>query len=193
MQRTIRQVLAYLLRPEQLKDLREEFRKLDEKHNGEVTFEEFKSAVQKSNPNMSEDEIRKVFDSVDFDKSGLIHWNEFLAATIDVAVVDEWRLKKAFDRLDYDSSGKITVANLREIAGEDLSDDLSDSTFNAMLGDTELKESGKVDFDEFQHILKAARGRRLSSGEENLADALGLAPENVALLDTTTDGAKSML
>ena len=42
MQRTIRQVLAYLLRPEQLKDLREEFRKLDEKHNGEVTFEEFK-------------------------------------------------------------------------------------------------------------------------------------------------------
>ena len=142
---------------------------------------------------MSEDEIKKVFDSVDFDKSGLIHWNEFLAATIDVAVVDEWRLKKAFDRLDYDSSGKITVANLREIAGEDLSDDLSDSTFNAMLGDTELKESGKVDFDEFQHILKAARGRRLSSGEENLADALGLAPENIALLDTTTDGAKSML
>merc|ERR1711871_1641760 len=155
MQRTIRQVLAYLLRPEQLKDLREEFRKLDGAHNGEVTLEEVKSAVQKSNPNMSEDEIRSVFDSIDFDKSGLIHWNEFLAATIDVAVVDEWRLKKAFDRLDYDSSGYITIDNIKEIAGEDL----TDSDVKMMLGETELKQSDRVEFDEFVLILKAARGR----------------------------------
>lgn len=144
------------------------------------------AVVQKSNPSMSEDEIRSVFDSIDFDKSGLIHWNEFLAATIDVAVVDEWRLKKAFDRLDYDSSGYITIDNIKEIAGEDL----SDSDVKMMLGETELKQSDRVEFDEFVLILKAARGRRLSSGQEEIADALGLVPESVALLDSTVDGAK---
>ena len=53
---------------------------------------------------MTDEEVSAIFESVDFDGSGLIHWSEFVAATLTVAHVHDNELEKAFERLDNVSS-----------------------------------------------------------------------------------------
>ena len=51
--------------------------------------------------------------------SGVLHYTEFLAATIEShGAISEEALSEAFDRIDSDDSGYISTQNLREILGE---------------------------------------------------------------------------
>ena len=72
-----------MLKPEQVKTMRSEFSNLDEHHNGEISFEEFKHALERSGVEMDESSVKDLFQCIDFDRQGIIHWNEFLAATLD--------------------------------------------------------------------------------------------------------------
>lgn len=62
-----------------------------------------------------------LFDEVDDDHDGYLHFTEFLAATLEAdgkEVTDE-RLAEAFDQLDMDDSGFISTQNLEEFLGKD--------------------------------------------------------------------------
>lgn len=62
-----------------------------------------------------------LFDEVDDDHDGYLHYTEFLAATLETdgkEVTDE-RLAEAFDQLDMDDSGSISWENLVEFLGKD--------------------------------------------------------------------------
>lgn len=62
-----------------------------------------------------------LFDEVDDDHDGYLHYTEFLAATLEMEgkkVANE-RLAEAFDQLDMDDSGHISKANLVEFLGRD--------------------------------------------------------------------------
>ena len=62
-----------------------------------------------------------LFDEVDDDHDGHLHYTEFLAATLETdgkKVADE-RLAEAFDQLDMDDSGHISRDNLMEFLGRD--------------------------------------------------------------------------
>jgi len=79
---------------------------------------------------MSEEEAAKIFDSVNQDKTSYVSYTEFLAATMSKRIyLTHARLNDAFDALDVDGSGFITRQNLREILG----DDFTDERVNAML------------------------------------------------------------
>ena len=64
LQRTVNQVLAYMLDAAKITALRDEFAKLDETRNGEISFEEFQHAFERSNINMSETDLRQIFRSI---------------------------------------------------------------------------------------------------------------------------------
>lgn len=62
-----------------------------------------------------------LFDEVDDDHDGHLHYTEFLAATLEMdgkKVANE-RLAEAFDQLDMDDSGHISKGNLMEFLGRD--------------------------------------------------------------------------
>lgn len=62
-----------------------------------------------------------LFDEVDDDHDGYLHFTEFLAATLETGgkeVTDD-RLAEAFDQLDMDDSGFISRQNLEEFLGKD--------------------------------------------------------------------------
>jgi calcium-dependent protein kinase len=62
---------------------------------------------------MSEEELSKIFDNIDFNKDGEINYSEFLAATIKKEkVISESNMKLAFHHFDTDNSGFITPDNL---------------------------------------------------------------------------------
>lgn len=88
--------------------LRKLFEQFDSNHNGDVEEPEFAHAL--SVYRYSPQEIRMLFQGVDVDGTGQIHYIEFLAATLGaLGPIGEERLAEAFDRIDCDDSGYISV------------------------------------------------------------------------------------
>ena len=102
-----------MLKPDQVKTMRDEFSNLDEHHNGEISYDEFKHALERSGVDMDESAVKDLFACIDFDRQGIIHWNEFLAATLDVSLLEDEEMRAVFDRLDTDGSGYISFDNLK--------------------------------------------------------------------------------
>ena len=80
------------------------FELFDLTHDGEVTLEEFKDVL--SIYDYTEEELEWMFRAMDLDGTGLVHYSEFLAATIEShGSISEEQVAECFDRLDNDDSG----------------------------------------------------------------------------------------
>ena len=84
-------------------------------------MDEFHSIMKQHMPDDSDmSHVEDLFNTMDQDQSGHIHYLEFLAATIETsAQFREDALLEVFDRLDSDNSGAISKANLKELLGKD--------------------------------------------------------------------------
>lgn len=102
--------------------LRHLFLYLDTDNTGELKMEhllklmdEFSDEANK----VSKEQVGTLFNVIDQDRTGAIHFMEFLSATIEATVTASARLiDQAFDHLDADSSGFISVDNIRDLLGE---------------------------------------------------------------------------
>lgn len=182
LQRTVSQVLAYMLDKEQIKRLRTEFAKLDEERNGEVSYKEFQNAFERSNIELGEDDMQDIFKSIDFDNTGNIHWHEFLAATIDISNVDEGELRKVFSKLDFDDSGFITVDNLKELVG----DDMTEAELKGMVNEFGEDKKEQIGLRDFVEMVKDVRRRRKSNFDATALSADGIRPAELNLVPRAT-------
>jgi calcium-dependent protein kinase len=84
-------VVAYKSTSEEIGFLRKMFSKFDTSDDGEVTYEEFRTALLQ-NYEYTDTEIQSMFDGMDIDGTGKVHYMEFLAATIEAhGSIDEER------------------------------------------------------------------------------------------------------
>jgi len=116
------------------------------------------ACMKAADADTDETRLKEVFKSLDFDNAGIIHWNEFLAATMNYAVLSEKELQKAFNRLDCDNSGYITFDNLKNLVGEDL----TEQQLREMLADlppTSTDAPG-IKFEDFVDIVHISRKAR---------------------------------
>lgn len=82
----------------------------------------------------------------DIDNSGCINYYEFLAATIEAhGYITEERLAEAFDRLDSDDSGYITILDLQELLGLEVSKEY----LNSIIDDTDIDHDKRISYGEF--------------------------------------------
>ena len=94
----------------------------------------------------SDAELENLFHGIDLDGTGIVHYIEFLAATIEShGSIDEERLAEAFDRLDCDDSGWITVQNLRDFLG----DDVPESYLDEVIDEADIVRDHRISYDEF--------------------------------------------
>lgn len=177
--------------------------KMDIEGEGEITVAELRLALLSSSVAevrslaSADNDLQKLFDAVDFDHSGKIHWNEFLAATINLAAQDEQQLRKAFDRLDCDNSGEISLENLKAMVGKDIEEaDLAE-----MLREVDIKKNGAslfakhsndiffasflpyshwlalfaqvIDYEEFSAAMSIARRRHANSSVGSSSRPIG--------------------
>lgn len=64
------------------------------------------------------EEVDKIMNKIDMDKSGQIDYSEWVLGTIDLnTVLMEDKLKKAFETFDKDGSGEITVDEIKVVLG----------------------------------------------------------------------------
>jgi len=111
MRKLLSEVLSFTLLPDQIKELRKEFEKMDTDGSGEISLEALKQVLMTnagagSLGALSEEEVEDIFNAMRVNKSETrIHWHEFIAAGLTQCQVDDRNLRLAFDRLDSDHKG----------------------------------------------------------------------------------------
>lgn len=111
MRKFLCEVLSFTLLPEQIRDLRREFEKVDPEGEGEISLSTLKqvlmeSAVEGALGALTENEVEGIFNALRIRKTeAKIRWHEFIAAGLSQCDFDDRNLKLAFDRLDYDRKG----------------------------------------------------------------------------------------
>lgn len=145
------EVVAFTLRPEQIKGLRREFEKVDICSNGEITLEELSRALESSGL-LSPDDLGALVKGLDVGRqhAGTISWHEFLAATMDAALLDEEHIQLAFQRIDTGRSGFISKENFAELVGADMTAEQVQQVF----AEVDLDQDGKLSYEEFACLMK---------------------------------------
>mmetsp|Transcript_5787 Transcript_5787/g.10967 ORF Transcript_5787/g.10967 Transcript_5787/m.10967 type:complete len:814 (+) Transcript_5787:172-2613(+) len=161
--------------------LSEVFLMVDSEQTGTICLEELKIALEKLEmPNLDEEQIKKIFSGMDHDKSGQIHYAEFLAALAEAAgLVTMERVSDAFDRIDSDGKGYISHNDLKNILGENYSEEMVEK----MILEGDFKKNGRIDFDEFMQLM-------FEDYEMGLEDSGAITESLRALDDIGFDGLK---
>ena len=103
--------------------------------------------------------------SIDVDGNGLIDYNEFVAATMQLNRLDrEELLQRAFRQLDADGSGNITIDELSTaLAQFNILDDAQ-----ALMALADVNGDGTIDYNEFVALM---RQRNVEAGGPTRRDA----------------------
>ena len=110
----------------------------------------------------SRDEISEVFDILDVEKDGVIHYTEWLAAMMESNIfVKKDSLLHAFNVLDCDNSGTISKGNLQKLLGNGYDKDL----IKKMIAEVDLGGNGVVSKREFIALFDE---NRLSKSTRNM-------------------------
>ena len=155
------------------------FRKFDTTSDGDISLDDFKTALAPYH--YTDQDLESMFSAIDIDGTGVIHYSEFLAASIEVhGSIDEERIAEAFDLLDNDDSGYITAENLKNFLG----DQLPEEFLNKIIDEADLTHDSKISYDEFlalwsedDHVKKkktlegVGNRRRLGSSDGNISRA----------------------
>jgi Ca2+-binding EF-hand superfamily protein len=154
-------VVAYKSTSEEIGFLRKMFNRFDKMKDGEISLQEFKEAFSE-HYDYTDEELAKLFEGIDIDGTGSVHYSEFLASTIEAhGSIDEERLAEAFDRIDCDDTGYITTNNLKEFLGEDI----PEKYLVDIINEADIRQDKKIAYDEFlalwnddsDQILKSAK------------------------------------
>eukprot|EP01033_Poteriospumella_lacustris_P011097 gene11098-7896_t len=112
-------------------DLRAVFQSFDVDNSGGLSRKEFHGALGRLAPELSHEDVERLFDIVDIDKNQQISYTEFLVATLDPRDVDIEELNKAFRLLDEDGNGFITRDEMRKVVKQMLQQQLENSNEKA--------------------------------------------------------------
>jgi calcium-dependent protein kinase len=143
-------VMAHKSSTDDIMKLRKAFDQYDSSNDGEVTLSEFRLELSKQGT-YSDEEIEKMFASVDVNKEGTISYVEFLAATLEAhGHIEEDRLAEAFDRIDSDDTGYISRKNLEGMLGKEFTEERVDK----LLAECDENNDGRIDFNEFYRAFR---------------------------------------
>mmetsp|Transcript_38667 Transcript_38667/g.54438 ORF Transcript_38667/g.54438 Transcript_38667/m.54438 type:complete len:249 (-) Transcript_38667:128-874(-) len=137
-------VIAHRSDSEEVGFLRRMFKTYDLDGDGTVSLDEFKGVLK--DYHYTEEEMERIFHGVDVNGTGVIHYSEFLAATMEAhGHITEERIAEAFDHLDNDDTGYISAKNLHDFLGAAV----PDTVLNKMIDDVDFLHLHKVNYEEF--------------------------------------------
>ncbi|CAB9509998.1 MAP kinase-activated protein kinase 2 (Fragment) [Seminavis robusta] len=137
-------LIAYRSSSEEIGSLRFMWDVFDKKHDGEVTLEEFKAVLVAYE--YSDEEFERMFNAMDLDGTGLVHYSEFLAATIEShGSISEEQVAECFDRLDADDSGYITKADIVSLLGGGI----PQSYIDDIMAEADIDNDKRISYREF--------------------------------------------
>lgn len=150
-------VIAKRSTPNEIFKLRKVFSSFDTLNTGTISLDQFRAALSSSK--YSDEDLRKMFYSVDVNKNNVINYTEFLAACLEAqGELEEHRLAEAFDLIDSDDSGYISRENLRQILGKNR----DDKSIDALIAEADVDRNGRISYQEFLQLFAQQNRRRVS-------------------------------
>lgn len=129
--------------------LQELFLNIDTNHSGSITLPELKN-VFKTLREIEESEVEALFAGIDYDKSGHIHYNEFLAALSEShGLITTDRLAATFQRFDESGKGYFDRNDIQRMMGRDHSDEVVES----MMKEWDLSSDSVIHFEQFMQYM----------------------------------------
>ncbi len=118
-QATYAYIASQLLSKSEKENLSKVFKAMDKNGDGKLSKEEIVEGYdQFFGKTLSKDDVGKLFDSVDIDKSGFIDYSEFVIASMnEKTLLSNDKLLAAFNMFDKDKSGKISADEIKEALG----------------------------------------------------------------------------
>lgn len=158
LKKTILLFIATQIPEEEIKVLKSIFVKIDKNGNGLISKDEMLLGMSEFKKNLNlkltQDQIVKMFDAMDIDKSGQIDYSEFIAAFLDTVVIKQEKyLKEAFQRIDLDKSGKISKSELKTLLGNDTFS-LGKLDIDELINQADRDKDGEIDYSEFLKLMK---------------------------------------
>ena len=86
----------------------------DTNHQGFITFDKFANIVQAYTMNLSQEEIKIIFDVFDKDKTGSINYNEFIQTLIGPMSPGRQNIiQNIFEQFNKDNNGKVIISEIK--------------------------------------------------------------------------------
>lgn len=147
-------VLRFLINQlsrKEIKKLRDAFYAIDLDNKGQININELEKAFNLAGVNASPIELKKIIESNENHKSGVIDYTEFLVASISQKkFVDKEKLISAFNYFDIDGSGYICTSDLKNVLLRSGKKVLKDEDIESMLVEvTNMKDENKISLSEF--------------------------------------------
>ena len=118
-----------------------------------ISVDELKHALSETEMHMSDEDITKMFDNVDYAGNKKINYSEFISATLSVQqVLTQEKLIQLFKHFDVDNSDYITPENLKQAFAQ-AGKILTDGDIKQILKEHDIVGDGRLSFDEFKEIF----------------------------------------
>lgn len=157
--------IATRLKEDEIENLKDIFSALDLNNDGYLTLEELKQGCSKIKT--LDFDIEELFKNIDTDKSGVINYTEFLAATIQQQIYHkEEKLMQAFRCFDQDKSGKISMKEIAKVIKTEQDEDLD--LLEDEIKQFDLNGDGEIDYPEFCAMMGKKITKRKSLKFANL-------------------------
>lgn len=157
-------VLTRQLTKEQIADFREAFDLFDKDRDGRITSHELLTVMKNIRQPATDSDIQDMITHADKDGNGTVEFDEFLSMMARRLTVQdpedeesarrrhEAEMRQAFQVFDIDGDGLIDAHELRQTMAN-LGENLSDEDVRAMIKEADKNGDGKVDYDEFVHMI----------------------------------------
>lgn len=175
-------MMAWSLTNEERASVRQAFVAMDQDKSGTIKLWEFKKVLDEK-CNIKDEDAKKLFEALDTNHTEEIHYSEFLAAMVSTRIaMHDGLLKATFKRFDTDNSGRITVANLREVLG----DNFEGESVEKIMKEADVTGSGDISYEEWILFLRTG-----NTNEEHANLAAQLIDQKLA--NGSTEGSDKMI
>eukprot|EP00928_Gymnodinium_smaydae_P004609 TRINITY_DN11568_c0_g2_i1.p1 TRINITY_DN11568_c0_g2~~TRINITY_DN11568_c0_g2_i1.p1 ORF type:complete len:550 (-),score=174.79 TRINITY_DN11568_c0_g2_i1:263-1831(-) len=154
-------VIAHRLDDKIIKNLREQFTRMDLNGDGKLTLNELQTGLQKAGLTDMGD-VKKLFEQIDTDKSGEIGYTEFLAAMIEGKnYQDEETVWEAFRIFDRNGDGGISLDELKVMLSENhdiaakVANAAEDAEVEELFRSADVNGDGQISFEEFMTMMRS--------------------------------------
>lgn len=147
-------IAGQLISKQEKDDLARVFKAFDTNGDGKLSMDEVKIGYKDYyGISMTDDEIERMFRSVDSDNSGFIDYSEFVVAAMnEKQLTSNDKLQAAFKMFDKDGSGVISADEIREVLG--FGGNMDNDSIERIIKQVDENGDGEISFEEFVAMMK---------------------------------------
>lgn len=149
-QATLAYIVSQCLTREETDKMETIFKAMDKNNDGMLSKEEIADGHEEHfGMAIDDEELDRMFDAIDTDKSGAIDYSEFLMATMnEQQLMSKEKLKSAFKMFDKDGSGTISKDEIKEALGS-----TDDEVVSKIIAEVDVDGDGEITFEEFEKMM----------------------------------------